>query len=272
MSKTVVLIHGAGVTPACWDHFVWHYERRGYTCVAPAWPFADRPVAQLRHQPDPAFGRLTIRQIVDHHERLVRALPEPPILIGHSFGGLFVQMLLDRGLGAAGVAIEPAPCAGVFPAPATLRQTLPMLMTWGSWSRPVSMTLSQFARSCMHLSTPAEQREAFERYVVPAPGRIYFQAGLSIGNGVDFRNDGRAPLLLLAGDEDRLVPKSMVDATFRRQRQSRALTEYRSLAGRTHFVIAVHGWQEVADVAIDWASRHARSRTGGGLTGGPSGR
>ena len=262
MSKTVVLIHGACVTPACWDHFRWHYERRGYTCLAPGWPFEDRPLSELRRAPDPAFARLTIGHIVDHYERLVRGLREPPILIGHSFGGLFVQMLLDRGLGAAGVAIEPAPCAGVFPAPATLRHALPMLAKWRSWSRPVSMTLRQFAESCMHLSTPTEQREAFERYIVPAPGRIYFQAGLSIGNAVNFNNDARAPLLLMAGDEDRTVPRSMVEATYRRQRRSRAVTDYRSFPGRTHWLIATPGWQEVADDAIQWASRHARGSGG----------
>lgn len=259
MSSTVVLVHGAGVTPACWDHFLRHYDTLGYPCLAPGWPFEGRSIAELRRAPHPEFGRLTIGRIVDHYERLVRELIEPPILIGHSFGGLVVQMLLDRGLGAAGVAICPAPCAGVVPAPVTVRSVVPLLATWRSWSRAVMMTLPQFARSCMHLSTPTEQREAYERYVVPTPGRIFFQAGLSIGNRIDFGNDRRAPLLLIAAGHDRLVTRSMVEATYRKQCRSKAPTGYKLFPDRTHCLIATPGWREVADHAIQWASDRAQA-------------
>ena len=121
-----------------------------------------------------------------------------------SFGGLVTQMLLERGLGAAGVAICPAPCAGVVPA--TLRSVIPMLLRWKSWSRPVMITLPQFARSNMQTSAPAEQRDAYERYVVPTPGRIFFQAGLFVGTRITPGNRTRAPLLLVAAGEDRMVP------------------------------------------------------------------
>lgn len=254
-SRTVVLIHGAAVTAACWDHFQRHYETLGYTCLAPGWPFEDRPAGDLRRAPDPELGRVTIGRIVDHYERIVRELAAPPILIGHSFGGLVAEMLLDRGLGAAGVAICPAPCAGVLAAPTTLRSAIPLLLRWRSWSRPVMPTLPQFARSNMQLSTPAEQRDAYERYVVPTPGRIFFQAGLFIGNRVNLGNEARAPLLLVAGGRDRMVTPSMVEATYRKQRQSPALTEYKLFPDRTHLLIATSGWRDVADYAIHWAER-----------------
>jgi hypothetical protein len=83
--------------------------------IAPAWPLDDRPIEELRRSPQPDLGKLTIKAIVDHYDRLIREMPEPPILIGRSFGGLFVQKLLDRGLGAVGVAIEPAAPKAVAP-------------------------------------------------------------------------------------------------------------------------------------------------------------
>ena len=114
MSQTVLFIHGGWVTPACWDPFVSFFESRGYRCLAPAWPGKDRSVEAIRADPSPLAG-LGIGEIVDHYDRIVRALDEPPIIIGHSFGGLFVQLLLDRGLGSAGIAIDTAPPKGVFP-------------------------------------------------------------------------------------------------------------------------------------------------------------
>src|ERR1035437_1297445 len=92
MTRPIVLIHGALMTPACWDLFVARYQARGYICLAPAWPYDDRPVAKLRSKSAP--------ELADHYAQIVSGLPEPPILIGHSIGGLVVQMLLDRGLGS----------------------------------------------------------------------------------------------------------------------------------------------------------------------------
>jgi pimeloyl-ACP methyl ester carboxylesterase len=252
---TIVLIHGAGLTSACWDHVRRHYETLGYRCLAPGWPFEDRPIAELRRAPDPEFGRLTIGRIVQQYERIVRAFPEPPILIGHSFGGLFVQMLLDRGLGAAGVAICPAPCAGIFPGPTTLRSVMPMVARWRSWTRPVMPTFPQFASTSLQWSTATEQRDAYERYVVPITGRIFLQAGLSVGNRIKGGNSKRAPLLLMAGGQDRMVTPRMVEAAYRKQRRSGAPTEYRLYPDRTHLLIATHGWREIADEAIGWAER-----------------
>jgi pimeloyl-ACP methyl ester carboxylesterase len=255
--RTVMLIHGAWLTPACWDRFRGRYEAKGVTCLTPAWPLLDRPIAELQRSPHPDLGMLTVGRIVDHYASLIRALTDPPILIGHSFGGLFVQMLLDRGLGAAGVAIDPAPCAGVFPTPTVLYGAFPVFAAVKGWTRALTMTLPQFAWSFMHLSTPDEQRDAYERYVVPTPGRLYYQAALFRGTRVNFRNDRRAPLLLVAGEKDRTVARSMVESAYRKHRQSESVTAFRAYPGRTHFLIATPGWEEVADEALEWAAGHA---------------
>ncbi|HTS53069.1 MAG TPA: alpha/beta fold hydrolase [Burkholderiales bacterium] len=259
MPKTVVLIHGAWLAPESWDLFRKRYEAQGYACLTPAWPFQDRPIADQRRAPLPDLGQLTIGKIVDHHETLIRALPEPPILIGHSFGGLFVQMLLDRGLGAVGVAIDPAPPRGVLPTLTVLYGALPVFTAWSGWSRALTLTLPQLAWSFMHLASPEKQRAAYEQYVIPTPGRIYYQAAFGIGSAVNFSNDERAPVLLIAGEQDRTVAMSMVEATFRKHQRAPAVTEYKMFPGRMHWLIAGQGWEEIADYAIQWAARHARA-------------
>ena len=121
MSKTIMLVHGAWVTTDCWTSFRDFFEAKGHRVVVPEWPYLDRPVEELRRSPDPRLAKMTIKGLVDHFEKQIRDLPEQPVLIGHSFGGLIVQLLLDRGLGAAGVAIDTALPRWVLPSVSAIR-------------------------------------------------------------------------------------------------------------------------------------------------------
>ncbi len=253
MSKTILLVHGAWVTPACWDNFRAYFEARGYRCVVPAWPMMDRPAEQLRLSPHPQLATMTIKQLVDHFEQQALALPEPPILIGHSFGGLIVQMLLDRGVGASGVAIDAGPPRGVLPSGTAIRSALPVLLAWRGWRRVLTMSFESFSSTFANTLKPSEQRPAYHAHIVPAPGRIYFQAALGIGNAVNFANPKRAPLLLIAGEEDRTSTPSMVKAMHRKHSKSPARTDIAIFPGRSHWLIAESGWEAVAAKSIEWA-------------------
>jgi pimeloyl-ACP methyl ester carboxylesterase len=258
MSKTVMLIHGAWVTPASFDRFRTRFEAKGYTVIAPPWPLEDRPIEELRRSPHPDLSKLTIKKIVDHYEKLIRDLPEPPILMGHSFGGLFVQLLLDRGLGAAGVAIDPVPPRGVPPGLTTLRTSLPIFTTWNAWNRILTMSPEDFGTGFAQTLPESEKRAAYDQYVVPTPGRIFFQGAFGIGSGANFKNPNRAPLLLIAGEKDRTIQPSMVRADYNKHRKSKAVTAFKSFPNRSHWLINERGWEEVADYAIEWASNNAR--------------
>ena len=125
-SQPIVLIHGMWMTPRSWDNWVDHYADRGYGAIAPGWPGVKDP-EETRRDPSALKG-LGIKQVVDHYEEIIRGLDRPPIIIGHSFGGLFTQLLLDRGLGATGVAVGTATPKGVvLLPPSTLRAGLPAL-------------------------------------------------------------------------------------------------------------------------------------------------
>src|SRR5438094_5849924 len=126
-AETIVLIHGMWMTPLSWEHWVNHYTDRGHRVLAPAWPGLDKEPEELRRNPSPLRG-IDITGVVDHYDKIIRGLDRPPIIIGHSFGGIFTQLLLDRGLGVAGVAIGTGAPKGVVLLPAsTLRAGLPAL-------------------------------------------------------------------------------------------------------------------------------------------------
>lgn len=239
--RVALLVHGAWVNSRCWGPLRARLEDRGIECIAPDWPYKDREVEALRERPDPRLATLGIDELVEHYARHVRACPEPPLLVGHSLGGLVVQMLLDRDLGRGAVALCPAPPRGILPLqPSVLRTSLPMLSRPRGWRRLMHMRFSDWQWGFVAPLPPEEQQASFERFVVPESGRIWFQLALSLANGlagVSFRASERAPLLLVAGTADRVTPCSMVRANHRAYRSP---TEYLELPGRPHWVLGEH--------------------------------
>jgi len=256
-TNNIVLIHGLWMTPLSFEYWAHHYSELGYSVYAPSWPGMERDIRALRRAPD-GYAALGIREIVEHYERFALALDEPPILIGHGFGGLVVQSLLDRGLGTCGVAVASAPIKGIWTLPySKMRVVTPQLIDPRNTGRPVVLTPAQFHYAFMNNSSRDEASRFHERYVVPGPRRVLLQTELANLNpfaetAINVRRNNRAPLLLIAASQDHLSPPSTVRANARAYRNSLATTEYREFPGRTHFIIAQSGWQEVANFAIDW--------------------
>ncbi|WP_413287735.1 alpha/beta hydrolase [Bdellovibrio sp. HCB337] len=251
-TKTVVLIHGAWMTPISWEGFKTYFEKQGFNVITPTWPLMDKSIEELRAHPDDHFGALSFKEIVDHLEKVIRALPEPPLLVGHSMGGLVVQLLLDRGVGAAGICIDPAPIAGVIPDLRSLTSALPGLLRLAGWRKPYILSKEAFDKNFAN-TTPAVQRDVdYKRLVVPAPGKIFFQAATGIGTRVDAKHR-KQPLLFIAGESDRTAAPAMVKANYRKQKKSPSRTDLKSFAGVSHYLIAEPGWEKVADASVKWA-------------------
>jgi alpha-beta hydrolase superfamily lysophospholipase len=261
-TNTVVLIHGLWMTALSWENWVKHYSERGYRVIARGWPGLEGDVEALRRDPSP-IATLGVNEVVEHYERIIRALDRPPVIMGHSFGGLVTQILLDRGLGAAGVAIASAAVKGVLVLPlSTIRVVAPVLANPLNNHRAVPLTPEQFHYAFTNHLSEEESLPVYRRYAVPGPDHMLFQAGLANFNphaptAVDVHNDARAPLLMIAGGRDHISPASVVEANVRLYRKSRAITDYELFPDRTHFILGQAGWQEVADFALDWAERNA---------------
>lgn len=258
----VLFIHGAWVTPACWESFRRVFEAADFETHAPAWPFVpDRPNARLRSHPDPRLGRLAIGQITDAYASFAATLKEPPILVGHSFGGLVVQKLLDRGIGAAGVAINPAPIAGIIPDFRSLLTVTPILARWAGWRRSYLLSPARFAALFTNTLTPQRAGAAYDAQIIPAPGMIFYQAALWTGTGVDPVRR-RAPLLITGASADRTVTPHAARAAYRKQRRSPAPTDFIEFTGKSHLLIAEPGWEEVAGPIRAWIEALPAHREG----------
>jgi pimeloyl-ACP methyl ester carboxylesterase len=245
------------MTPLSWEHWMEHYTDRGHRVLAPAWPGLDREPEELRRDPSPLHG-LGITEIVDHYDKIIRDLDRPPIIIGHSFGGLHTQLLLDRGLGVAGVALDTAAPKGVLKLPlSTLRAAWPALRNPFGKGKDVPLTLEQFHWCFTNSLTRQDSDEVYRRYYIPGSARPFFQAGYANFNPsavtkVDYESPKRPPLLLLTGEEDRICPPSVNVANFKKQQQAPSATEHKEYPGRCHFP-GQDGWETVADDALEWA-------------------
>jgi pimeloyl-ACP methyl ester carboxylesterase len=243
---TIALINGLWMTALSWELWVKHYGEKGYSVVAANWPGMEGDIETLRHDPS-TFAKLGLTDVVDHYEQIIRRLETPPIIVGHGVGGLVTQILLDRGWGAAGVAIASAPPKGVF---RSVFGNLKLAL------KGRSLTPQQFHYDFANTLAEAPSIAAFERYVVPAPNRIMRQVALAnfspdAPSTVRFHNDSRAPLLLVAGGKDRVVPSSMVKANFDSYRESKADTDYKEFPNQTHFTLLRE--PKVADYGLGWA-------------------
>ena len=255
---TIVLIHGLWMTALSWEHWVERYTNRGFTVIARSWPGMDGDIEGLRRDPS-VVEHLGIGEIVEYYEGIIRELARPPIIMGHSFGGAFTQILLDRGLGAAGVAIDSAPVKGLLALPfSSLKSGFPVLKNPANNHKAVMLTPEEFHYAFTNTLSEAESAKVYARYAVPGPGRVLFQGALANFNPraatkVDFGNDDRAPLLVIAGGEDHVSPDAINRATAKHQSRSKAITAYKEFPGRSHYTLGQDGWEEVADYALDWA-------------------
>jgi pimeloyl-ACP methyl ester carboxylesterase len=258
----IVLVHGLWLTPRSWEGWKKRFEAQGRRVLAPAWPRMQDDVEDVRRDPS-ALNGLGVTEIVEHYERIIRGLDRPPVIMGHSFGGLVVELLLDRGAGAAGVAISPAPVEGVLRLPpAQLRAAFPVLGNPANRNKTVELTPKQFHYGFTNTMSDIDAKAAYDRYQVPGPGRVIFQAAFANLNPraptkVDFHKDDRPPLLVMGNDEDHTIPASVSKEAAQRLAKSKAVVDYKEFTGRPHFTAGAPGWEEVADYALDWANRHA---------------
>ncbi len=247
---TIIFIHGMYMSSLCWENWIPYFESRGYQCLAPAWPGRDQPVESLRHQDhNPQLANLTLSDVVQRYSDAIRAQSGKSILIGHSMGGLVVQLLLQREQVAAGVAIDSAPPAGVLTtAWPFLKSNWPHITPFAALGNPIDMTFPRFQYTFTNGLPLAAQRAVYDRYVVPESRRVPRQ---SLTARVDFHQP-HPPLLLIAGSADHLIPAALNRTNFNRYKSSPSTTNIKEFPGRTHFIVGQEGWEEVAGYIAEW--------------------
>jgi pimeloyl-ACP methyl ester carboxylesterase len=256
----VLFIHGLWLLPSSWNNWVECFEQQGYVALTPDWPDDPETVQEARANPD-ILAKKTLKQVADHTTEVIERLDKKPAVMGHSTGGLLAQILAGRGLSFATVAIDPGPFRGVLPLPiAALRSASPVLKNPLNRGKAVTLTLAQFKYGWANALDDDEAKQLYETYHVAAPGVALMQMANANLNPfsqakVDTKNPDRGPLLILDGEKDHTVPWAIANASYKRQRRNPGVTEIKQMPNRGHALTIDHGWQEVAQTAIDFVKR-----------------
>lgn len=253
----VVFIHGLWLHATSWGPWLELFRQAGYEPIAPGWPGEPPTVEEAREQPD-LVANMSIDDATGHYAEIIDSLPAKPVIIGHSFGGLFAEKLLGMDRGVAGVAIDPAQIKGVLPLPvAQLRAALPALGNPANLHKAVSLTAKEFRFGFGNQLSEAESDSLFAQWAIPGPARVVFQAAaanfaLHSEAKVNTGNEQRGPLLLTSGKQDHTVPDVTTRSTLKQYRDSTAVTELKQFEGRGHSLTIDTGWREVADAILEW--------------------
>ena len=257
----VVFVHGLWLLPSSWDRWAEVFDEAGYAALAPGWPDDPETVAEANANPD-TFANKTVGDVADHFAEVIGKLDRKPVVIGHSFGGLLAQILAGRGLSAATVAIDPAPFRGVLPLPVSaLRSASPVLTNPANRHRAVPLTYEQFRYAFANAVDEDEARQLYDAFAVPAPGAPLFQAATANFNPwtevkVDNKNPDRGPLLIISGEKDHTVPWAIANASYKKQKKNKGVTEIVEMSGRGHALTIDSGWREVADTSLEFVRRY----------------
>ena len=256
----VVFIHGLWLHASSWEPWIDLFSAAGYAPVAPGWPGDPDTVELARANPESIAGH-GIDDVTAHYAGIIAELPAPPVIIGHSFGGMIAEKLQGQGLGAAAIAIDAAQIKGVLPLPlSSLRSTLPVFKNPANAHRAVSLTAEQFRYSFGN-AVPAEESDTlYQRWAIPAPGKPLFEAAaanfsLHSPAKVNTENSDRGPLLLIMGGKDHTVPEAITKSTLKQYRGSSAVTDLVEFADRGHSLTIDSGWQAVADECLSWLAK-----------------
>jgi pimeloyl-ACP methyl ester carboxylesterase len=257
-TKTVVFVTGAFVSNSGWDDWKAYFESKGYTTLAPAWPFKNGTAAELRaRQPnDTDLAHLTLDELVEHYASIVKGLPEKPIVIGHSLGGLVTQIIVNRGLAAAGVAIHSVPPQGVFPYEFSfLKAGWKSLGLFTSLDATYLMSFEDWQYAFVNDMPLEEQKAAYEANTIPESKNVA-RGGLTSAAHVDFAKP-HPPLLLTAGSIDNIIPAHLNHRNFEAYKNSGSVLDYKEFEGRNHFVVGQPTWKEDADYILAWLDKNA---------------
>jgi non-heme chloroperoxidase len=256
----VAFVHGLWLLPNSWDNWVKHFEKAGYVAVTPGWPDDPETVEEAEAHPE-VFAGKSIGEIADHVAHVIGGLKKQPAVIGHSFGGLLTEIVAGRGLAAVSVAISPAPHRGVLPLPiSALRSASVALKNPRNRHRAVPLTFEQFRYGFANAVPEDEAKELYANYSVPGTGEVLFQAAAANLNPwsedkVDTKNPDRGPMLIIGGEKDHTVPWAIANASYKRERHNKGVTEAEKIPGRGHSLTIDHGWKDVADKALAFVKR-----------------
>jgi len=254
--KTIVFIHGMFMTPKAWDNWQTYFQKLGYTTIAPPWPLHNEPIKQQWSESAKApLGRLTLDEVVESYRQVLRKLPEKPIVIGHSMGGLVAQKLLSEGLAEKAVAIDSAPASGLIVLKwSFIRSNWPVINPLASANEPYAPSLADIRYAFANCLPDNESEEIYRDYIVPESRQVGRGTSSKVAE-IDF-SQPHGPLLMIAGGEDNIIPADLNRKNFEKYSNKSSITEFHQFDKQCHALTVDKGWKDVADYVRDWLGSH----------------
>jgi pimeloyl-ACP methyl ester carboxylesterase len=251
-STSIVFITGAFFSNSCWDEWQLYFNRSGYTCIAPAWPNKNLSSEDLRNlHPSVLIASNGLATLADYYASIVHSLPPKPILIGHSLGGFIVQLLMQRGMAAAGVAIHS------FPPPAVswfnfsfLKSSLDLMDFFSPAGESYMISFKKWKRAIANGMHCDQQKQSYYDYAVPE-SKLVIRDSFRCKEKINFY-EPHAPLLFTSGSQDKFMPNSLNFKNFKKYRHAESITRYKEFKGHNHLVFGETTWIHEAEFILNW--------------------
>jgi pimeloyl-ACP methyl ester carboxylesterase len=256
--KKLIMIHGMCVSAWCWDKFREYYEKKDYDSLTPILRFHDMPPER---SPDQRLGSISLLDYVEDMQKELLQLPEKPIIIGHSMGGLIGQILAERQLVKALILLTPASPSGYLNFyPSQLKTFLSVQKKWGYWHKPWRFTFNETAYGILNLLPPAQQREIYQKFVFESGRALAEIAFWFFDTNRSARVDEskvNCPVLVIGAANDRITP---VAVTRKIAFKYRHVATYQQFNSNAHWVMGEPGWEKIAGFIHDWLDKEVFSK------------
>jgi pimeloyl-ACP methyl ester carboxylesterase len=262
MKRTIVFIHGMFQNPISWEKWIAYFNEKGYHCIAPAWPLHEGSPADLRNNPPAGLGDLHLQTIIDEMEHVVTGLPEKPILIGHSVGGLIVQLLTQKGLADKGISIDSVAPNAMLAFDWGFMKNSALIANPFKGNEPFYTDLESFHGSFCNTMTTEETEAAFNK-TATHDSRNVLRDCMGEAGQIDTEIP-HAPLLFIGGEEDQIIPYELNQRNAEAYTDEVSIVGFKSFPNRGHWICGQAGWEEVAEHISDWliAHEHHQYNTG----------
>ncbi|MFO7844091.1 MAG: alpha/beta hydrolase [Bacteroidales bacterium] len=249
-SKTVVFIHGLFLNNQSWAEWETFFKEKGYTTYAPTYPNHEGTPFKLRKNAPDSLGFVTFTDVVNKMKAFIDTLPEKPIIVGHSMGGLVAQKLIEKDLAEAAVIISSAPPKGVITLKFSFAKSNLGLLNPFKGNSIHYPTKKWFHYAFTNTLSREKSDSLFDKFVVPESRNIPRETLKKTGK-IDFKKP-HAPMLFISGKEDHIIPASLNKKNFKRYKDEKSIREHKIFEGRDHFIAGEDGWKEVANYVHNW--------------------
>ncbi|KFF05701.1 alpha/beta fold hydrolase [Flavobacterium reichenbachii] len=254
-NQTIVFISGAFMSHHYWEQWIVFFESKGYKAIAPPWLYKNDTAENLREQSlYDKIGSINLSELLSYYKEIIELLPEKPILIGHSYGGLIVQLLIQQDLGAAGICINSFPPAGFTLSKFSFYKTIfSFSCSLFSGQKTFLLSFKNWKHIYFNNNAAETQQYSYEKYLIPE-SKIIFRDLFFKNTSINFKRR-HVPLFFISFSEDKIISPKLVFWNFKKYKNFHSITCYKEFQNKNHFIILDPQWKVTAQYTAQWLEK-----------------